>query len=154
VTLVCLGGEQYTGKLCKTKQEAQNSAANAAIAAKGGDPELTLARKKQKKQYNSDLPVDLNPPTKNWRNVLKNFCCKLHDRNFLTGDMDFNSVEVEPGQHQSTVKLGFLNGEEFTGELKPNQNEANQSAADVALHGPEGVEAQIEALNAERASAE
>jgi len=151
VKLNCFVGQEYAGHLCSSAKEAEKSAAQQALLANPGAPEilatasdrdknrrknqtLTPAELAEKRAKRAELGEDnaaITPKTK-----LNSLCMQIAKRYLQKGETLYESLKVAGG-FQATVKLAALPGDWggrcWAGEVCQSKQKAEQSAASIAL---------------------
>eukprot|EP00927_Polykrikos_kofoidii_P038872 TRINITY_DN33313_c0_g1_i1.p1 TRINITY_DN33313_c0_g1~~TRINITY_DN33313_c0_g1_i1.p1 ORF type:complete len:504 (-),score=55.54 TRINITY_DN33313_c0_g1_i1:157-1668(-) len=144
VNLTCLDGQMFTGMLSATKKDAEQSAAQQALLARGV-PHVPTSKTKRSpvlppRQGGIVLPIQsgsrqggpLHDASKedamNAKSTLVKFLQKYIGRTLTRHDLVYNHQQIG-SEFQASVRLACLDGHEFFGGPKPTQKEAEQSVA-------------------------
>lgn len=153
VKLACLGGQEYAGKLTAHVMEAEQEAAQQALAsyaseveAMGASAEAAAAAPKRKAAEAGFTSDDFqekrarvaasDSPSFTPKVKLNAMCMRIAKRFLSSGDSIFTCMSV-PGGIQATVQLPCLPGDwkdrVWAGEVSENRQRAEQSAAEIAM---------------------
>ncbi|CAJ1400063.1 unnamed protein product [Effrenium voratum] len=146
VRLNCLDGQEYAGELSETPKDAEKSAAQQALKAFStvisSLPPMKPAKKKKSGDGEDKAgPSDAENPALTDKVKLNALCMRIAKRPLQKGETVYETQQLglgkNPTGYQATVQLPCLPedwaSKLFAGQVCPNKQAAEQSAASIAL---------------------